>query len=122
MEPKLLIFRVSLSPKNQLLLIYLYQLLLNNRNSAYCFNSNHLEFSLITFYNIIHDIKELIVNSENPEYSFNAYTLCLIINKTELLLNTIPTSTGRSGHELALVLCDVKDNLTTILSLLIESN
>ena len=51
MEPKLLIFRVSLSPKNQLLLIYLYQLLLNNRNSAYCFNSNHLEFSLITFYN-----------------------------------------------------------------------
>ena len=122
MDSKLLIFRVSLSPRNQISVIYLYQILLNNRNSAYCFNSNHLEFSLITYYNIIHDLKELIVNSENTEYSFNAYTLSLIINKADLLLNTIPTSTGRSGHELALVLLDVKDTLHTILSLLIESN
>ena len=122
MDSKLLIFRVSLSPRNQISVIYLYKILLNNRNSAYCFNSNHLEFSLITYYNIIHDLKELIVNSENTEYSFNAYTLSLIINKADLLLNTIPTSTGRSGHELALVLLDVKDTLQTILSLLIESN
>lgn len=122
MEAKTLIFKISLSPQVFNTINDIYSTFHNCHNAAMCYSHHNLSFNIYTYYGIEKDLREILINSQDTKYSFNAYILMMVVNKIESLLNSLTVNTGKSGHELAIVLHDAKDQLSTILHQLLEAN